>query len=169
MGRKGWRSQRSRERPPPERWRAAALLGLAVGISATAWAQELTFTAKVDKTTVEFGEPITLTLTLSGDLSDVTLAPLQLPEGVVVVGRSQSTHFTLHDGVAERSMSFTYLLAPQRTGMVPLGPFTVRRRKSVYQTDPIEITVKKKSAPAPAPPAPSERYLLQRDLTPSGG
>ena len=129
-------------------------------VAALASAQELTFSAKVDKTTVDLGDPVTLTLTLSGDIAGIELPQIQLPEGWTVAARSQSTNFSLRAGAAERSMSLAYVLIPQQAGTFQLGPFKISRHKEKFQTEPIEITVKKPALPPSQLRSHGERFTL---------
>lgn len=127
-------------------------LGAALISAATpAWAQDLTISAQVDKTTVDVGTPITLTITLSGDLNGVRLPPVQLPEGLAIIGRSQASNFSVRGGAVERSTALIFAIMPQRAGTFHLGPFTVEGAKNKHQqpirTEPIEITVKKSAVP----------------------
>ena len=131
-----------------------------LGVSALAWAQDLTFSANVDKTSVDLGEPINLTLTLSGDLTGVEVPALTFPEGCAVAARSQSTNFSIRSGVMERSMNLLYVLVPQREGTFKLGPFAVTQEKKQFQTAPIEVTVKKAALPPTLKSAPGERFTL---------
>lgn len=145
--------------PPRHRaWQAAWVVWGVMPVLAV-WAQDLTVTAKVDKTDVEVGEPISLTLTLSGDVSGVSLPPIQLPEHVAVAGRSQATNFSFRSGAMERSVSVLYVLIPQRAGTLQLGPFHVTHQDRTLKTEPIEITVKKPALP-PRLRQPAERFYL---------
>ncbi len=126
---------------------------------ASAWAQDLSFSAKVDKTTVDVGEPITLTMTVSGDATGIKLPPPELPEGFVVVAQSQSTNFAIRAGAAERSTSLVYVLVARRAGSFQLGPFELTRRKQTITTEPINITVKKPAVP-PHIKSHGERFTL---------
>lgn len=132
---------------------------MAFGLAVLAWAQDLTFSAKVDKTSVEIGDPINLTLTFNGDVSGVELPPPQFPEECVVAGRSQSTNFSIRAGAMERSTSLTFILIPQRAGTFQLGPFLIRRRKDEFKTEPIEVTVKKSVLPPQSQPQ-AERFTI---------
>ena len=139
------------------------VIGLAfLGLLAPALAaRDLTFSAKVDKTTVDAGEPVTLTLILAGDLEGAKLSELQLPEGFVVAAQSQSTNFSIRAGATERSTNLVYVLVPQQPGTFQLGPFTITQQKKEFQTQAIELTVKKPVLPPPAKHRPQgERYLL---------
>lgn len=124
-----------------------------------AWAQDFAISAKVDKTAVMLGEPVDLTLTLTGDLSGVEVPAFQFPEGFVVAGRSQSTNVTIRSGAMERSMSLLYRLVPQRTGTFQLGPFEVKRLKKAFKTEAIEVIVSKPALPPHSQPQ-GERFTL---------
>lgn len=123
------------------------------------WAQDFAISAKVDKTTVMLGEPVDLTLTLTGELSGVEVPTFQFPEGFVVAGRSQSTNVTIRSGAMERSMSLLYRLVPQRAGTFQLGPFEVKRLKKAFKTEAIEVTVSK-PALSPNTQPQGERFTL---------
>ncbi len=116
-------------------------------LGASAWADALMFSAKVDKTTVNLGDPVNLTITLSGDTAKVQIPAPSFPEGFAIIGRSQSTNFSIHGGTIERSMNLNFVLLPQKPGVFQLGPFTIQRDKKMFQTDPIEIIVKKSALP----------------------
>ena len=125
-----------------------------------AWAQDLAVSAKVDKTTVTFGDPIHLTLTATGDLAGLELQQIELPEQFLVAARSQATNFTIRGGVQERALSFTYVIIPQEGGTFILGPFKFTQNKHEYQTEPIEIIVEKPAVPPNLPTKKGERYTL---------
>ena len=143
-----------------DRWRSVGALACGLmALAASSAAQDLTVSATVDKTTVAVGEPITLTLALSGDLEGLKLPTPTFPQEFAVAGKSQSTNFSMRAGVVERSMSLAYVLIPQREGAFTLGPFTVEHQKTELQTAPIEITVKKGAQP-PKPQPQGERFTL---------
>ncbi len=138
----------------------AALTAAALGSPAWAEEQDLVFSAKVDKTTVTLGTPVTLTISLSGDLSGVQLPAFEFPEGFLVAARSQSTSFSVRAGAAERSTSLQYLLVPQQAGTFHLGPFMIEHHHKELKTEPIEITVKKSALPPPNLQPKGERFTL---------
>ena len=137
---------------------AAAVL-LTVGLAALAWAQELQLSVTVDKTTVKLHEPVTLTLTATGEVSEADLSQLSFPEAFVVSARSQATNVSIRAGAVERSLAFSYVLIPQRDGTFQLGPFTIEHRQKTVQTEPIEITVEKPAVPPRLAPQ-GERFTL---------
>ncbi len=143
------------------RWTAAlvTLLFATYGIAATVWAGDLNFSAQVDKTTVNIGEPVNFVVTLKGDLSGVQLPAFAFPEGFVIAARSQSTSFSIRAGAAERATSLSFVLVPQQAGTFQLGPFQLEHEKNTLQTEPIEMTVKKPAVPPHLPPE-GRRFTL---------
>lgn len=141
-------------------WIAALCWGV-VGAPALGAAQDLTCSAKIDRTTVTVAEPVTLTLTMAGDLEGARLADLRLPEGISIAAQSQSTNIAIRSGAMERSTHLTYMLVPQQAGTFQLGPFTVVRQGKEFQTEAIELTVEKSALPPPSKQQPEGvRYFL---------
>jgi len=138
------------------RWLVALV---SFGVAVPAFAQDITFSAAVDKTMVKVGEPIILTVTLSGDIAGIELPAFQFPDGFSVGSRSQSTNFSLRAGAMERSVSLSYALIPQQEGVFELGPFHLEHHGETVPTEPIEITVEKSTGPPPAPSG-TRRFLL---------
>ena len=139
--------------------RVAACL-LMWGAATVGWAQDLVFSARVDKTSVDVGSPISLTLTLSGDLVGVELPQVEFPDGWSVAARSQATNFSVRAGATERSVSLVYVIVPQQAGTFRLGPFAVTHHKKSLQTEPIEIIVKKSVLPPSTITRQGERFTL---------
>ena len=129
-------------------------------VASLAFAQEFAVSAKVDKTTANVGEPITLTLTLSGDIAQLDLSKLSFPEEFAVIGRSQSTNFIFRGGATERSMSLNIVLVAQRDGTFQLGPFSISQGKQEFHTEPISVTIKKSVLPPSSPPPQGGRFTI---------
>ena len=152
------------DRPRRRWWMFCGLWTVVCGLSwfcfaADTWAQDLMFYAKVDKTAVNVGDPVNLTITLGGDLSGVQIPTFQFPEGCAVLARSQSTSFSIRAGAMERSTSLNFVLVPQQAGTFQLGPFTIQHHKKALQTEPIQISVKKPAVP-PHLQSQGERFSL---------
>ena len=133
---------------------AAAIL---VGVAGAA-AQEVSCSAHVDKTTAPVGSPITLTLSVTGDVEQAELKPVTVPDAFAVMAQSRSTNFSINAGAVERSTSISYVLVPRRIGTFQLGPFTVRHQGKSYETQPVEVTVIAPEQRRAKPEGP--RYLL---------
>ncbi len=112
--------------------------------------------AAVDKTTVGLKTPLTLTITVQGDLANLQPPAWTFPEPFVVAGQSQSTEFSMRGRVIERSWQATYVLVPQEAGTFSLGPFQLEHEGVTASTEAITIVVEKPAVPpdlAPAGPA----------------
>ena len=145
-------------------WLSSSLWSVVCGLSlfcfsALAGAQDLTFSAKADKTNVNLGDPITLTITFAGDIQGVQVPNFEFPGGFSAAARSQSSSFSIRGGVMERSVSIIYVLIPQRSGTFTLGPFVISQGKKTFKTEPIEIKIQASSLPSKEAPK-SGRYLL---------
>ena len=127
--------------------RSFCSLLLLVGFAVSAVAQDTSFSAAIDKTTVHAGEPATLTLTLSGDIGGIEVPVLEFPEGFTVASRSQSSSFSIRLGTIDRSLTLTYLLLPQQAGTFQLGPFQITHKGQTFSTEPLTVTVEKPAIP----------------------
>jgi uncharacterized protein (DUF58 family) len=116
-------------------------------VAATAVAEDVSLTAKVDKTTVKVGDPLAVTITLSGGAAGTELPAPEFPEGFAVMQRSQAANFSIQGGAIERSTSLTYVLVPQQAGTFKLGPFRVKHGGREVATEPLEVTVEPSRQP----------------------
>lgn len=135
----------------------AALLAMATSVCA---ADEVSLAASLDRPQVDVGQPLTLTLALSGDLTAVKGLPkVEVPESFQVVAQSQSSNVSIRGRVVERSVSFYYVLVAREAGTFALGPFAVERKKGNPLTaDSLEVVVRKPVVPPGSQP--SERFIL---------
>ncbi len=121
-------------------------------------AAELNFSADVDRTTVGLGEQMQLTVTVEGtNIGGVPRPELpELPDFTQLgTNSSQSTNFSFINGrmTHQQTISFIYYLAPKKVGALTIGPCKLDFKGSVYQTEPIAVTVTKESqAPPPQQP-----------------
>ena len=114
--------------------------------------------AQVDKTKVELGSPIKLSITLEGDLKKATVQPFEFPQGFSVVAQSRATSVSIQAGQMTRSVSLNFVLLAREAGTFKLGPFQVLYDGKPVLTDPIEIIVSKPVLP-PGSDA-HQRYTL---------
>ena len=136
-----------------------AICAVMLGVSTSAWAQDFTFSANVDKTSVKVGDPIALTVTLGGDLTGIKSPAFEFPKEFVVAARSQETNFSMRGRAIERSVGLHYVLIPQQAGSYQLGPFTIEQHGKPIKTEPIPITVEKSALPPHFQPQ-GERFSL---------
>lgn len=119
----------------------------------------LTVSASVDKTTLAVGEQLTLTIALSGQVDNVTIAEGGVPTVFAVAAQSRSQRIHIVQGQVERSVELVYVLVPRAAGMFQLGPFHVRRGGATHATDPITIKVIRNALPPPSK-EPVERLVI---------
>ena len=138
-------------------WTARLILLMAlIGSTASLRAQEITFTASVDRKSIAVGEHVRLTITLS-NAGDRFSTP-DLGGLVVVGGPSYGSNMVSTNGRMSVSVSRTWLL----TGTAP-GKFTIGASKAsvgggTLQTEPITIeVVKAGSRPSDASAAQGQR------------
>ena len=109
--------------------------------------QGLRLSAQVDKTTVEVGSQLTLTLTIEGEFAKAELQPFEFPKALPVVAQSRSTNLSIQLGRVQRSVSLVYVLLAKEPGTFQLGPFQVTYQGKPILTDPIQIVVSKPVLP----------------------
>ena len=143
-------------RSSSSRWLFVATLVLCAQV----WAEEASLTASVDRLQTDLGQPVTLTLALSGDLTALTGVPkVALPDSFQIVAQSQSSNVSIRGGTVERSVNFYYVLLARDAGTFRLGPFEVQRKHGKpLTTDPIQLVVRKPVVPPGSQPA--ERFIL---------
>lgn len=106
-----------------------------------ACAQEISFTAKVDRQTIAAGEHVRLTVTLV-NAKEAFTAP-DLGGLVIVQGPYEQSSFNYVNGRMSSTVSRTWTLTGTREGRFTIGPATVRIGGGIIQTESITIEVGK--------------------------
>jgi len=112
-------------------------------LSLTATAQNGTFVASVDRSSVGTGDRFEVSFTVSGsDVNGVKnfKAPNFSPF-VVLSGPNQSTNMQFVNGQMSGSVTYTYYLYARQTGKYSIGAASVDYRGTTLQTQPIQIEV----------------------------
>lgn len=122
---------------------------------ATLWtrvahAQEITFTATVDKNSVATGDPIKLTLSLNNAPMNSSIAPPDLGGLVVVQGPFDQNSFSMMGGRTTSAISRSYYLQATQPGDYTIGPATARVGGGSITTQPIKIHVVKGEGNGPS-------------------
>lgn len=124
-------------------YRYLLVQGLVFLTGAAAWAQEITFTAQVDRNTITVGEYVKYTLSL-GNSRDRFEAPA-FGGMMVVQGPFDNSSFTIINGRMSGSTSRTWVLTATAPGKYTIGSAKVRVGGGVIETEPISIEVLKGS------------------------
>lgn len=109
-----------------------------------ALAQEITFTAGVDRTSVAAGDQLRLTVTLGNAQERFT--PPDLGGLVVIAGPHESSSFNYVNGRMSSTVSRTWVLTATQPGKYTIGPARVKVGHGTIETEPITIEVSKGSA-----------------------
>ena len=136
--------------------RLSAFICVLFTLASPALAQgNINFTAEVDRTAISSDDQLTLTLTVSGDYQQASQPQLPMLSGFNVVSSSQSSQFSMINGVTSMRVIFTYRLQPTGPGAFTIDPITIQIDGSTYQTDPITVQVTQGAAPTQTPAAPA--------------
>jgi hypothetical protein len=112
-------------------------------------AQEITFTATLDRQSVAVGEHARLTITLSN--SRENFSSPQLGGLMVVSGPFESSNFSYINGRMSSTVTRTWVITGMQPGNYTIGPASLRVGNAVIQTDPLTLEVTKGSAKPPDP------------------
>ncbi len=134
--------------------------------SRDAIAQDLTFRASVDRTSLTVNDVLTYTLEIQG--SAMSLPDPKLPDFQnfsILSGPNQASTFQFINGQTSYSKTLSFVLRPLQTGDLTIGPAELTYKHKTYRTDPLTISVggsgsappqPQPGAPAPTPaPSPS--------------
>ncbi len=121
-------------------------------------AQEITFTATVDRNSIATGEHIKLTVALTNSQEQFT--PPDLGGLVILQGPFESSSFNYVNGRMSSSVSRTWVITATQPGTYTIGAAKVRVGGGIIQTDPITIEVVKGNS---RPTDPGAAQGQQRD------
>ncbi len=117
------------------------LIFLFVNNLATVHADEIELTASVDKTLVEVGGDIRLTIGVYGTLDKVRPKLPPLKDFSIGFGPHISIDTEITDDTVSVFRKYVYGLIPRKTGNLKIGPATLRYKNKTYKTDSINIEV----------------------------
>ncbi len=105
--------------------------------------QEPQVRASVSPERVEEGDPVTLTVEISGESQAPEEPPdvTQLPGFIVAAGPSVSSYFQWINGRSSASRTYTYTLLPQGRGARTIPPLALRIGGRVLRTEPLRVDV----------------------------
>ncbi|HEX7879061.1 MAG TPA: BatD family protein, partial [Candidatus Eisenbacteria bacterium] len=116
-----------------------AMAGLAVP---GARAADVGVEAEVDRTEVAIDGQVTYSITVSGGLRQLPTPELPTLEADwTVYSAGTSRNFSFINGQVSSSATFRYILTPRRPGKLTIGKASVKIGNTVYQTEPVVITV----------------------------
>ncbi len=117
------------------------LIFLFVNSLATVYADEIKVTASVDKTTVEVGGDIRLTINVYGTLDKVRPKLPPFKDISVVFGPHRAMDTEITDDTVLVFYKYHYESIPRKMGNLEIEPAIVWYKKKMYQTDSINVEV----------------------------
>ncbi len=108
-------------------------------------AQDVTFRTTVDRTVVSAGERIVVGFVLSGSQSGKNLQPPDFRDFSVLSGPNTSTSIQMINGSVTSSVTYGYILQPQREGSLTIGPASIEYGGKRYTTAPVTVTVSRQA------------------------
>lgn len=112
-------------------------------LTSGAAAQDLSFSASVDKNAVAAREQFTLTFTLNGSSGGQGFRPPSLADFMVNSGPNESTNMNIINGSVSSSIAYNYILQARSEGKFTIGPATIQAGGRQLSSQPITITVSK--------------------------
>lgn len=144
-----------------------AACALAVGSGRLA-AQTTTIDAAVNQTSVALDDQVVLSVTVSGDRTDIPDPQLPSLPNFTVYSSGRSQNISIVNGRVSGSIVYTYVLVPRFPGKVVIGPVSVTVNGARLETRPIEIQVTRNRG-APASPQAPRSVPQPRAARPSDG
>lgn len=117
------------------------ILAILLLIAGSLSAQDVSFSAGVDKSSISLDDQIVLELTVAGTAQDLPEPSPPRLDGFNVFGAGRSLRTSVSNGAVESSVSYRFILTPQRTGTLVIPPQKIQYKGKTYSTDPIKITV----------------------------
>jgi hypothetical protein len=135
--------------------RAVLFLVLFLYITRISYADDISISADVDRQEIAIDEQLTLTITVSGSVSNIPQPTIPALDGFTAYSSGRSQNISIINGQVNSSVTFTYILVPNEAGDYTLGPFTINYKGQAYSAGPINIKVLPKSQKQPSVSAPS--------------
>ncbi len=144
--------------------RKAVFLSLPVLLSlfAAAAAQDVNFTAAVDKDKLEMGDQLTLSLVVSGNVQRIGDPKLKNIGDFAVYASGRSQNITFSNGMVTSTTQFNYVLVPKKVGTFTIGPAELQIGGKTLTTASIMVTVLPSgSVPKTTAPPPTETEVRE--------
>jgi hypothetical protein len=126
-------------------WRLSFIwvLVICLGNFNVALAQDISFTASVDKNQLAVGEQFELTFTLNGATGGKNFRAPSLNDFLTLSGPNSSTNMQFINGQMSSSVSYSYVLQPRSEGKFTIGQATIEAGGKQYQSQPITLVITK--------------------------
>ncbi|SMC32193.1 BatD family protein [Moheibacter sediminis] len=136
--------------------------------SAVLWGQEISFTARANKTEVSVNERFSIQFVLSSDERNLRVdQPIKLPDfnGLNQLAESQQSNFQIVNGQILNQSGLEVILVADREGEYTIGAASLVIDGKRYKTKPITITVKQGLKPKVKPNQRLQGVFLTTEVT----
>ena len=130
------------------------LILLFIFTTTISYAEDISISADVDKQEISLDGQLALTITVTGNVSNIPEPHIPRLDGFTAYSSGRSQNISIINGQVTSSVSFTYVLVPNAEGDYTLGPFTIDYNGKTYSAGPINIKVIPRTARQPRPPQP---------------
>ncbi len=110
------------------------------------YGQDISIEAGVDRQEISLDEQITLTIVVSGNVSNIPQPTVPSMDGFTAYSSGRSQNISIINGQFTSSVTFTYILVPNDEGEYTLGPFSIDYKGNTYSADAINIKVSPRSS-----------------------
>ena len=110
--------------------------------------EEVSVSARVDRSEVPVGEKLLFEIVISGPIRETPKVQIEKLEGFKVVSTGQSQQVRVQSGKVSQTLLLSYTLLAAEAGTRMLGPVKVEVQGRKFETRPVEVKV----TPGPAEP-----------------
>jgi hypothetical protein len=119
------------------------LICLIISFQAAAPALGLSISSTVDKNQVALGDPVTLSVLISGEGGSTPDPVMPDLSDFDVYSSGKNTSITFENGKFASTLEMSYVLVPKKIGSLTIGPVTVKQKNQTVRSNPIQIEVTK--------------------------
>lgn len=102
----------------------------------------LSISSSVDRNVVELGDPITLSITVTGERGSSPDPLLPDLSDFEVYSSGKNTSISIVNGRFSSILEMSYVLVPKKMGILTIGPVTVKEKNEIISSNPIKVEVK---------------------------
>lgn len=136
--------------------------------SSALWGQEISFTARANKTEVSVNERFSIQFILSSDERNLRIdQPIRLPDfnGLHQLAESQQSNFQIVNGAILNQSGIEVILVAEKEGEYTIDPASIVINGKRYKTKPITISVKQGLKPKIKPNQRLQGAFLTAEVT----
>ncbi len=110
-------------------------------LAKTAYTQDITIDASLNRNEAEVGEAIILSVVISGKAQNLPDPDILVAKELTISSAGRSQKLTIINGVISSSVNLNYILVPKKEGVYTLGPISVNFAGRNYASQKLQINV----------------------------